>query len=268
MVEESSGAKVLVTRSGAVATVTLNRPDRGNSLTNEMKVQLRDALEALSMDVKVRAVVLTGAGSKAFCVGQDLAEHAAALRTAASTAFDTVSKHYNPIVTALATMPKPVVAAINGACVGAGLGFALACDVRVAADSATFGTAFSAIGLTCDSGLSASLVHAVGAARASELVLLGEPFGADRALAWGLVGRVVPAAEVAGTTATLAGRLAAGPTAAYTESKRLLAAAQQPALADVLDAEGAAQARLGLTDDHRNAVGAFLAKENPAFAGH
>lgn len=266
MVEESSGAKVLVTRRGAAATVTLNRPDRGNSLTNEMKVQLRDALDALARDAEVRAVVLTGAG-RAFCAGQDLAEHAAALRAAASTAFDTVDEHYNPIVTALATMPKPVVAAINGTCVGAGLGFALACDVRVAADSAKFGTAFSAIGLTCDSGLSASLVHAVGAARASELVLLGESFGADQALAWGLVGRVVPAAEVAETTATLAGRLAAGPTAAYAESKRLLAATRQPALADVLAAEGAAQARLGLTGDHRNAVDAFLAKEKPTFTG-
>lgn len=266
MVEESSDAKVLVTHTGAVATVTLNRPERGNGLTTEMKVQLRDALEEVAKDAEVRAVMLTGAG-KAFCVGQDLGEHAHALRADASTAFDTVGEHYNPVVTTLATMPKPVVAAINGACVGAGLGFALACDVRVAADSAKFGTAFSAIGLTCDSGLSASLVHAVGAARASELVLLGDSFGADQALGWGIVGRLVPAAEVAETAATLAERLAAGPTAAYAESKRLIAAARQPALADVLAAEGAAQARLGLTDDHRDAVEAFLSKQKPTFTG-
>lgn len=260
MVEESSDAKVLVTHSGAVATVTLNRPDRGNGLTTAAKAQLKRALDEVADDAAVRAVVLTGAG-KAFCVGQDLGEHAEALRADPATAFDTVGAHYTPIVTALATMPKPVVAAINGACVGAGLGFALACDVRVAADSAKFGTAFSAIGLTCDSGLSASLVHAVGAARASELVLLGEPFGAQEALAWGLVGRVVPAGEAAAAATKLAEKLAAGSTAAYAESKRLLAAARYPALEDVLAAEGAAQARLGLTRDHQDAVEAFLAKK-------
>ena len=152
------------------------------------------------------------------------------MRRDASTAFETVERHYNPIVTLLAGMPKPVIAAINGACVGAGLGFALACDLRIAADTAKFGTAFTAIGLTCDSGLSATLALAVGAARASELVLLGEPFSAEQALAWGLVGRIVPADELASAAAELAGRLAAGPTAAYAEAKRALAAARLPSL--------------------------------------
>lgn len=266
MVEESTGQKVLVTHQGAVATVTLNRPDRGNGLTAELKHRLVEALEQIGKDDAVRAVVLTGAG-KSFCVGQDLAEHADALRADAGTAFDTVGEHYNPIVTALATMPKPVVAAVNGTCFGAGLGFALACDLRIASSGARFGTAFTAIGLTCDSGLSASLVHAVGAARASELVLLGEPFTAQQALDWGIVGRVVPAEEVAAAAAKLAERLAAGPTAAYAEVKQALAAARQPALADVLRSEGEAQARLGLTQDHRAAVEAFLAKEKPTFAG-
>lgn len=125
----------------------------------------------------MRAVVLTGTG-KAFCVGQDLAEHAEALRADPDTTFATVHEHYNPIVTLLATMPKPVIAAINGTCVGAGLGFALARDLRVIARTARFGTAFTKIGLTCDSGLSASLGRTVGSARASELILLGEPFTA------------------------------------------------------------------------------------------
>jgi 2-(1,2-epoxy-1,2-dihydrophenyl)acetyl-CoA isomerase len=266
MVEESTEMNVFVTRVDAIATVTLNRPDRNNGLSAAMKVRLRDVLQDVAEDASVRAMVLTGSG-KSFCVGQDLAEHAAALKADASTAFDTVGEHYNPIVTALATMPKPVIAAINGTCVGAGLGFALACDVRIAADAARFGTAFTAIGLTCDSGLSATLTHAVGASRASELLLLGEPFTAEQALQWGIVGRVVPGGELAETAGELAERLAAGPTAAYAEAKRALASARQLSFLEVLAAERAAQARLGLTGDHRTAVEAFLAKEKPTFIG-
>jgi len=257
---------LLVSLDGGVATVTLNRPDRGNGLTTELKERLLDALGNVGDDPAVRAVVLTGSG-RSFCVGQDLGEHAEALRSDASTAFETVKRHYNPIVALLAGMPKPVIAAINGACVGAGLGFALACDLRIAADTAKFATAFTAIGLTCDSGLSATLALAVGAARASELVLLGETFGAEEALAWGLVGRVVPAAELSAAAAEMAGRLAAGPTAAYVEAKRALAAARVPTLTDVLDGEAAAQARMGLTTDHQGAVDAFLAKQSPRFSG-
>jgi 2-(1,2-epoxy-1,2-dihydrophenyl)acetyl-CoA isomerase len=167
----------------------------------------------------------------------------------------------------LAGMTKPVIAAINGACVGAGLGFALACDLRIAADTAKFGTAFTGIGLTCDSGLSATLALAVGAARASELVLLGDPFSAEQALAWGLVGRVVPANELSSAATELAGRLAEGPTAAYAEAKRALAAARLPSLADVLRGEASAQARLGMTGDHQGAVDAFLSKQQPRFSG-
>jgi len=265
MAEERSDV-VSVARQDAVATVTLNRPDRGNGLTAELKSALRTELERVAGDDEVRVVVLTGAG-KAFCVGQDLAEHADALRADPATAFATIDEHYNPIVTALATMPKPVIAAVNGTCVGAGLGFALACDVRVIAETAKFGTAFTGIGLTCDSGLSASLARAVGSARASELVLLGETFTAAQATEWGIAGRLVPAAEVAPAAAALAARLAAGPTLAYAEAKRALAESWGLALPDVLRAEGAAQARLGLTADHRNAVEAFLAKEKPAFTG-
>ncbi|HJQ46354.1 MAG TPA: enoyl-CoA hydratase-related protein [Amycolatopsis sp.] len=258
MADKSRNSEVPVSRQGAVATVTLTRP----ALTSAVKAALRDALDEVAKDDSVRAVVLTGTG-KAFCVGQDLGEHAEALRADPSTAFATIEEHYNPIVVALATMPKPVVAAINGTCVGAGLGFALACDLRVTADTAKFGTAFTAIGLTPDSGLSATLARAVGSARASELVLLGASFTAAEAAAWGIAGRVVPAAEVADTAATLAERLAAGPTRAYAEAKRALAAP----LAEALREEGAAQARLGLTADHRAAVEAFLAKEKPAFEG-
>ncbi|WP_027936594.1 enoyl-CoA hydratase/isomerase family protein [Amycolatopsis sp. ATCC 39116] len=262
MADESTSDVVSVSREGAVATVTMLRP----ALTGELKTELRDALELVASDETVRAVVLTGAG-RAFCVGQDLAEHADALRADPATAFATIDDHYNPIVTTLATMPKPVVAAVNGTCVGAGLGFALACDLRVTADTAKFGTAFTGIGLTSDSGLSASLARAVGAARASELVLLGETFTAAQAAEWGIAGRVVPADEVAATAADLAARLAAGPTRAYAEAKRALAASWGAPLPEVLRLEGEAQARLGLTDDHRGAVEAFLSKSKPVFQG-
>jgi 2-(1,2-epoxy-1,2-dihydrophenyl)acetyl-CoA isomerase len=250
----------------AVAVVTMNRPQRRNALTVELKEALVEALNRVAGDVEVRAVVLTGSG-KSFCVGQDLGEHAETLRTDPATSFGTVERHYNPIVRALAEMPKPVVAAINGGAVGAGLGFALACDLRIAAEGAPFATAFAAIGLTADSGLSASLVHSLGAARATELMLLGESFSAEQAKEWGLVRAVVPAGEVLGAALELARRLAAGPTAAYAEIKKALALGAVSPLETVLAGEGAGQARLGVTRDHQGAVDAFLAKRRPSFEG-
>jgi len=250
---------VSVTRDGAVATVTLLAP----GLSVLVKTQLRDALHEVAADSSVRAVVLTGSG-RAFSFGQDLTEHAQVLDAGAASALDTVTAHYNPIVLALAGMPKPVIAAVNGTCVGAGLGFALACDLRLAAAGTRFGTAFTAIGLTCDSGLSASLARAVGSSRAAELVLLAETFTAEQAQQWGLVRAVLPAEELAAAAAALAARLAAGPTLAYAESKALMAG---PRLATALAAEGAAQARLGLTADHQGAVRSFLAKQQPTFLG-
>lgn len=266
MVDESVEQTILLTRQDAVATVTLNRPDRHNGLTRHLKEELRDALYDIADDGSVRAVVLTGAG-RSFCVGQDLGEHAEALREDAATALDTIELHYNPIVNTLATMAKPVIAAVNGNCFGAGLGFALASDLRVIADDATFGTAFTAIGLTPDSGLSATLARTVGSARASELVLLGESFSAQQAVEWGMAGRLVPSEQLQATAQELAARLAAGPTLAYAEAKRALAEGQHRSIGDVLVEEHAGQARLGMTEDHRNAVEAFLAKQKPTFHG-
>jgi 2-(1,2-epoxy-1,2-dihydrophenyl)acetyl-CoA isomerase len=260
---------VLVERDGtdpAVAVLTLQRPARYNALTVELKNALLAALEELSGAGDVRALVLTGAG-KAFCVGQDLEEHAVALRADPATALETVSTHYNPIVAELTDLPFPVVAAINGTCVGAGLGFALACDLRVAAAGASFSTAFTGIGLTADSGLSASLAHAVGVSRALELLLLGESFTAEEAHAWGLVRSVVPADEVLATALELARRLAAGPTRAYAEVRRAVRHGAVSPLPEVLAAEAAAQTRLAATADHQQAVEAFLAKRRPTCEG-
>jgi 2-(1,2-epoxy-1,2-dihydrophenyl)acetyl-CoA isomerase len=249
-------------RSEGVATITMTAP----SLNRAAKVSLLEHLRTAAGDDGVRAILLTGSG-RVFCAGQDLVEHAAALKIGSEHAFATIAEHYNPIIDVLTGVPKPVVAAINGSCAGAGLGVALACDVRVAAEGAKFTTAFTSIGLTPDSGLSALLPRAVGAARASELVLLAEAFPAEDALRWGLVGRVVPADELSGVAAGLAGRLAAGPTQAYASAKRAMHDAWDLPLAEVVAAEHAAQVALGATVDHRQAVDAFLAREKPTFTG-
>lgn len=249
-----------------VTTITMNRPDHGNGLTAGLRTDLRAALEEAAADLAVRAVVLTGAG-RSFCVGQDLGEHVVALSADAAHAFDSIGRDYNPITTALATMAKPVVAAINGTCVGAGLGFALACDLRITAAGTRFATAFAGIGLTADSGLSASLARMVGPGRAAELLLLGEAFSAQSALEWGIAGRIVAGEDLAGEAAALAATLAAGPTLAYAEIKAALAATWSASLADVLAIEAAGQSRLGVTEDHRGAVEAFLAKTKPTFEG-
>jgi 2-(1,2-epoxy-1,2-dihydrophenyl)acetyl-CoA isomerase len=257
-----AGEIVTVTVEDSVGIVTLGAP----ALTRKAKEQLLAGLRRLSGDHSVRAVVLTGSG-KVFCAGQDLVEHATALDTDPASAFDTLADHYHPIVLALTGMPKPVVAAINGTCAGAGISLALACDIRVCSDAARFATAFTGIGLTADSGLSAALTRAIGTARASELILLGEPFTARQALEWGLVGRLTDPGSVLSEAITLASRLAAGPTLAYAEAKKAIRAAALPALEDVLACEQAAQSRLGQTADHKGAVAAFLAKRRPEFHG-
>ncbi len=184
-----------------VATITLDRPEAMNSLDVATKVALRDAVTEAAGDEAVRCVVLTGTG-RAFCVGQDLKEHVQVLRTDSSDAlFRTVPEHYNPIVTALASMPKPVVAAVNGVAAGAGASLAFACDFRVLADTAGFNLAFSGIALSCDTGSSWTLPRLVGRAKAIELLYFPRTIPADEALALGLATTVVPgdalAAEVA-----------------------------------------------------------------------
>jgi 2-(1,2-epoxy-1,2-dihydrophenyl)acetyl-CoA isomerase len=253
---------VTIEREGAVAAVVLPGP----ALNVAVKESLLESLRTVAADDQVRAVVLAGTG-RTFCVGQDLSEHAAALEKDPATALDTVPDHYNPIVTLLTTMPKPVVAAVHGTCVGAGLGLVLACDLVVMAEGATLGTAFTGIGLTCDSGLSVTLPAAVGLSRARALLLRPTTFTAEQAVSWGLPFDLAPADQVRASAQALAAELAAGPTAAYAETKRLLADGTSRPLADSLAAESDAQHRLGPTADHGNAVRAFLAKQKPTFQG-
>jgi 2-(1,2-epoxy-1,2-dihydrophenyl)acetyl-CoA isomerase len=249
----------------AVATITLDRPDAMNSLTAEVKAALLDALRRAAADPEVRAVLLTGSG-RAFCAGQDLREHAGNLEAGRGLA-DTVRAHYNPIVELITTMAKPVVAAVNGVAAGAGASLAFACDLRVASDKAKFAMAFAGVGLAPDSGASWTLARLVGLGRATELLLLGEPLGAARALELGVVTRVVPADDVLKTAHELAVRLAAGPTRAFAATKRALAYAATHSLPETLAVEADLQDECVATQDHLDATRAFLVKEQPTFHG-
>jgi 2-(1,2-epoxy-1,2-dihydrophenyl)acetyl-CoA isomerase len=248
--------------AGGVATLTLLRPGLSHALRTDLLAAVRD----VAADESVRAVLVTGTG-RAFCVGQDLAEHVESLRGNAATSLSVVEDEYNPLILALAALRVPVVVGINGACAGAGLGIALAGDLRVAAAGAKFTTAFTGIGLSSDSALAARLVHCVGLSRASQLLLLPEPFLAETAEQWGLVHRVVPAEQVLEEARSLATRLAQGPTAAYRAVKTVLATAATDSLEDTLALEARLQTSLGATADHKEAVEAFLAKRAPEFTG-
>jgi 2-(1,2-epoxy-1,2-dihydrophenyl)acetyl-CoA isomerase len=265
--DSGAGAPVLVVVSEGVATVRLNRPDAMNSLDTTTKVALRDALREVAADESVRCVVLTGSG-RAFCVGQDLKEHVHLLESGDEQAlFTTVREHYNPIVTTLATMPKPVLAAVNGVAAGAGASFAFACDMRIVADTAGFNLAFTGIGLSCDSGASWTLPRLVGQAKAIELLYEPRTLPATEAADLGLASRVVPAAELDAVVDELATRLAAGPTQAYGAVRRSVAHSAGHDLVSSLEIEAEMMGLTGRTSDHRAAVRAFVAKERPRFEG-
>src|SRR6476620_2812834 len=186
-----------------VATITFNRPDAMNSLDIATKEALLAAVRQVADDPAVRCVVLTGTG-RAFCVGQDLKEHVAILQSGATDSlFRTVDEHYNPIVSTLVGMQKPVSAAVNGVAAGAGASLAFACDLRIVADTAGFNLAFANVALSCDTGASYHLQRLVGRARALELLYFPRTIAAEEALTLGLATRVVPAAELAGAVGDL-----------------------------------------------------------------
>jgi 2-(1,2-epoxy-1,2-dihydrophenyl)acetyl-CoA isomerase len=256
---------VLRDQAGAVATITINRPAARNALTTETKVGLLNALRDCSSDPGIRAVILTGAGG-AFCAGQDLREHTDSLAAGASLT-DTVRDHYNPMIMTIASMAKPVIAALPGVAAGAGAGLAFACDFRIAARRASFLLAFARIGLTADSGTSWTLPRLVGSARATELLMLAEPLDAARALDLGLLTSVVDDEELPAAAADFAARLAAGPTLAYAAIKESLLYAAGHGLHESLGQEAELQGELGQTEDHRAATQAFLKKETAVFEG-
>ncbi|MBA3877375.1 MAG: enoyl-CoA hydratase [Anaerolinea sp.] len=248
---------------GPVATITLNRPSALNALTIPMKEHLLDVLGRVGADRAVRAVVLTGAG-RAFCAGQDLRER---LEPGAPPLGEELALRYNPIVRALRTIPQPVIAAVNGVAAGAGASIAFACDLRIAAESASFVLAFGRIGLVPDSGATWTLPRLVGAGRAAEIALLGDPVSAADALRIGLVSRVVRGEELAAEAAAMAVRLAAGAPLAMTLTKRALGATFERDLDAALAAEAEAQERAGSSRDHAEGLAAFIEKRAPRFTG-
>ncbi|MGH3476843.1 MAG: enoyl-CoA hydratase/isomerase family protein [Nocardioidaceae bacterium] len=251
----------------SVATIRLARPDAMNSLTRATKQDLKGAILEASADEQVRCVVVTGSG-RAFCVGQDLREHAEALQSRPlEEIWATVPDHYAPIALGLATMPKPVVASVNGVAAGAGASIAFACDFRVAAEGAGFNTAFAGIGLSCDTGISWTLPRLIGRAAAIDLLMRPRMVRAAEAGELGLVTRVVDADELASATEELARQLAAGPTQAYAAIKRSVNYSATHDLDAALDFEGQQMAATGSTQDHRDAVAAFVAKQQPTFNG-
>ena len=246
-----------------VATITLNRPAALNALTVPMKVALLAAFRQVERDRSVRAVILTGAG-RAFCAGQDLRER---LQPDAVPLGVEVRERYNPIIRAMRSLPKPIVAAINGVAAGAGASLAMASDIRIASDEASFALAFGRVGLVPDSGATWFLPRLVGVTRAAELALLGDPVAAADAVRIGLVGRVVPADQLEAEARSLAARLAAGAPRALALTKRALNAAWEHDLDTALGYEAHLQDLAGRTKDHAEGLTAFMEKRPPQFTG-
>jgi 2-(1,2-epoxy-1,2-dihydrophenyl)acetyl-CoA isomerase len=250
-----------------LATITLNRPEAMNALNVAAKVALREAVEAAAGDAAVRAVLLTAAGERAFCVGQDLKEHIGLLVEGSGEVMSTVREHYNPVVKALTEMAKPVVAGVNGVAAGAGLGFALAADYRVVAETASFNTSFAGVALTADSGVSWTLPRVIGPGRAADLLLFPRSIKAQEAYELGIANKLVPVSSLHAAAEQVARMLAEGPTVAYAAIKEAMAYGFSHSLAQTLEKEDELQTRAGASEDHRIAVRAFVDKEEPRYLG-
>ena len=251
-----------------VAILTMNRPERLNAMSRPMLEAMEAALGRLAGAPEIGAVVLTGAG-RAFCAGGDVKAMAEGAEVAGGSLEERAQQLRARMEVSrwLHEMPKPTIAMVRGAAAGAGLSLALACDLRVASDTAKFTTAFARVGYSGDFGGSYFLTRLVGTARARELYFTAELLDAARALAIGLVNRVVPDAELETETLGLAGRLARGPRVAHRYIKRNMNAAESGSLAELLDLEAWHQTRTGLTEDHREAARAFVEKREPLFHG-
>jgi 2-(1,2-epoxy-1,2-dihydrophenyl)acetyl-CoA isomerase len=252
---------------GGVARLTLNRPERLNSFTEAMHAEVRDALARVRDDKSVRVLLLTGAG-RGFCAGQDLSDRAVAPGAAPVDIGDTIERNYKPLVLTLRALPMPVVCAVNGVAAGAGANIALACDIVIAARSASFIQAFAKIGLLPDAGGTFFLPRLVGSARALGLALLGDKLPAPQAETWGLIWKCVEDAELHSTVEALLQHFATAPTFGLAATKRALQVSGANTLESQLDVERDFQRELGRSDDYREGVAAFLAKRPPKFGGH
>jgi len=259
-------ASILVSRDAGVLSVTLNRPDKLNAFNPGMHKLLRDALEQALDDDAVRCMLVTGAG-RGFCAGQDLSERDVGANAAPIDLSVSLGSNYNPLVRRLRALPKPIVCAVNGVAAGAGANIALACDIVLAARSASFVQSFSQLGLVPDSGGTYFLPRLVGTARAMGLALLSTRLSAEDAERWGLIWKAVDDARLMEEATQVALALAAGPTKGYGLIKKAIHASAGNSLDAQLDLERDLQREAGFSEDYREGVAAFVQKRKPSYKG-
>ena len=261
-----SQPSILLEIDQGVALLTLNRPDNLNSFNAEMHDQMRAALSQVRKDASVRALVITGSG-RGFCAGQDLGDRNVAATDAAPDLGESIEKRYNPMLRTLRDLPLPVICAVNGVAAGAGANIALACDITLAARSASFIQAFCKIGLIPDSGGTWTLPRLVGSARARAMALLGDKISAEQAESWGMIWRCVDNEQLMEEAMKLARHLATQPTKGLALIKRALNASANNTFDEQLDLERDLQRLAGRTEDYREGVAAFMEKRQPSFKG-
>ena len=257
---------ILFKLEGGIARLTLNRPDRLNSFNDAMHAEVRGALGRVRADATARVLLITGAG-RGFCAGQDLSDRAVAAGDAPVDLGASIERNYKPLVMALRTLPMPVVCAVNGVAAGAGANIAFACDLVIAARSASFIEAFAKLGLVPDTGGTYFLPRLAGTARAMGMALLGDKISAEHAASWGLIWQCVDDAELAATVERIVTQFAQAPTRGLARTKQALYASPANTLEAQLDLERDFMRELGMSDDYREGVAAFMAKRPPHFTG-
>jgi 2-(1,2-epoxy-1,2-dihydrophenyl)acetyl-CoA isomerase len=257
---------ILFTIEEGVATLSLNRPEQLNSFNTQMHSEVREALKQVRQNPEVRVLLLTGEG-RGFCAGQDLSDRNVAPGAAIPDLGQSIEQFYNPLIRTLRDLPMPVICAVNGVAAGAGANIPLACDLVLAARSASFIQVFCKIGLIPDSGGTWTLPRLIGSARAKALMLLGERLSAEQAEQWGLIYRVIDDAELRNEALKLARQLATQPTYGLALIKRALNASLSNSFDEQLELERDLQRLAGRSEDYREGVSAFMAKRTPAFKG-